>query len=245
MRIVVVSLLLAASCSIAYGQNGNGEKIENALQINSKPQGAVIEISGKFSSITGRTPFVVPYHVLGTYYIKASKEGYEDRNTSVRLVKEGYNSITIRMSAKTRAKAAIRSMVFPGWGQAYGQSRTKGLIVGVIQLAFGVYAGYSAIEFASEKDQYDKANLAYQQASTFEQAQAAKTVLDKQFAEASDARDTRDTALLVAGGFWVYSFFDSMIFFSNGGKSVMNLFNPPAPSGSGELQFRINFKVRL
>jgi len=205
----------------AFAQHGNDQLTSSAaLQVNSNPQGAVIELTGKYTFV-GRTPFLVPYQLFGKYKVHASKDGYESKTASVRLVNKGFNSVTINLSKKTRAKAALRSVLFPGWGQFYGQNKTRGFWVSTVQLAFGVVSIYAINDYNNEKNDYDVALRNFNRNQLNEEdAQRAFDEVQKQFNQADDAQNFRDATLYLTAGFWLYNVLDSIFFFSAGNSSL-------------------------
>jgi len=245
--ILIFSILLSVACASA--QEGNAKTdYSSALQINSSPQGAVIELTGQYTFV-GRTPFIVPYQLYGKYRIRASKEGYESKTARVNLVKQGFNTVTIKLSRKTRAKAALRSALFPGWGQFYGQNKTRGFLVSAFQLTLGAVAAFAVTDYNNKKNDYDQALANFDQNQlNQEEAQIAFEQLQREFRRADDALNFRNTALYLTAGFWLYNIFDSLLFFSSGKATISITGNRTPALSRGALnnnQLNLTLQVRL
>ena len=105
----------------------------NLVKIQSSPLGATVKLNGLYS-IVGRTPFLVPYPLEGRYKIKATKEGYESETSHVNFFGNSESSIFIKLKPRTRIKAAMRSLLFPGWGQLYSGDKFRGVVLGAVSI---------------------------------------------------------------------------------------------------------------
>ncbi|OGC86094.1 MAG: hypothetical protein A2142_04130 [candidate division Zixibacteria bacterium RBG_16_48_11] len=65
------------------------------------------------------TPADITQESLGTYHFKDEKFGYETWEAYLTLTPKQPSSLKITLSAKTRVKASLRSLIPPGWGQFY------------------------------------------------------------------------------------------------------------------------------
>jgi len=197
-------------CQYAYlcAQSNNNETIPpDAIEIDSEPQGAMVEISGKYIFV-GRTPFVVPYSLYGRYKIQVKKDGYEGASRTVNFFGDKNPKITFYLSKKTRLKAAMRSTLLPGWGQFYGQGKIKGLVVIMGQTVLGIKTFLSVKKYRNKKNDYQLALDEFNRTVGLEEVQKA-------LKEAEDAMNFKSTMIYVTAGFWLYNILDSMIFFSS------------------------------
>jgi len=212
-----IACILMLSVELAPGQeSASGQS--HRLRIDSAPKGAYVEFSGQYSFV-GRTPFIIPYKLIGSYKIVASKAGYETVSANVNLASKGANQITLRLPRKTPFKAFYRSLLLPGWGQHYGQGLVKGIVVGSVQAvlltaSFRYYQNYN-----KRQNEYDRAKAAYDKVSSnYVDAQAAYTIVQKKFKEVDNAYSLRNTALMISVGFWVYNMLDAAFLY----KTVVN-----------------------
>lgn len=227
-------------CQYAYlcAQSNNNETIPpDALEIDSEPQGAMVEISGKYIFV-GRTPFVVPYSLYGRYKIQVKKDGYEGASRTVNFLGDKNPKITFYLSKKTRLKAAMRSTLLPGWGQFYGQGKIKSLVVIMGQTALGIKTFLSVKKYRNKKNDYQLAINEFNR--TVELAEIQKALKE----EAEDAMNFKTTMIYVTAGFWLYNILDSMVFFSS--KSLPVRFSPGKTNQiNGAAEKKIMLEVRI
>lgn len=206
---------LVAATTMSYAQK-NGRQANGTYQVlvNSRPQGAFVELMGQYNFV-GQTPFIIPYGLVGKFKVKARKPGYEDVNSTVNLVRSGQSEITIYLSEKTRFNAAYRSALLPGLGQLYGQSKLKALLMGVGQTTLGVITVFAARDYGNEKDDYERALARFNAVrNNRDEAEAAFQEVEKEFGEADDALGFRNTMIALSVGFWLYNVVDAVLFFS-------------------------------
>jgi hypothetical protein len=95
------------------------------------------------------------------------------------------------MTPKTRSKALLRSLFFPGWGQAYSDHNTRGFIVSLMQFsAAGIWI-YQHAQYNAALDDYNAALKNFRasqndqdlQADLAAQVQARRADLDEAYAK--------------------------------------------------------------
>ncbi len=216
--ILILMFLLNPTFWAAVAQeNGNktGIKTSDLVIVDSKPSGAIVELKGLYNFI-GRTPFVVPYPIRGRYKIKSTKNGYESVTTNMNFIGEGGKNLLIRLSPKTRAKAALRSMLFPGWGQIYGDNKFRGIIISTAQLALGLKTLLANNDYKDAQDELDRALYDFDNNSSMF---AFQEVQNKE-KDAEKAYNFRNTMIILTASFWIYNVLDSIIFFSIKGSQI-------------------------
>ncbi len=229
-----IGFFLLTVVSLAQLQAQNNHKKSNDVErllIDSVPRGAFVKLSGKYSFM-GRTPFVIPYRLYGKYNVKAKKDGYEGVSSDVELAKRGANRITIRLSKKTPFKASYRSLLLPGWGQFYGQSKFKGFFISLTQLSLGVVTAVAVQDYARQKEEYELALNNFESVRfNLEEARLAHAIAKREFEDAEDALNFRNTMIYVTAGFYIYNFLDSLLFFSSGKRPDNKLLRNPYLGG--------------
>lgn len=215
IRGLIVFCVLTAVTTMSFAQK-NGSQANGTYQVlvNSRPQGAFVELMGQYNFV-GQTPFVIPYGLVGKFKVKARKSGYEDVNSAVNLVRSGQSEITIYLSEKTRFNAAYRSLLVPGLGQLYGQNKLKAVLMGVGQTTLGLITVFAAKDYGNEKEDYERALARFNAArDNREAAELAFQEVEREFEEADDALGFRNTMILLSAGFWLYNVVDAVLFFS-------------------------------
>ena len=212
----------------------------NLVKIQSSPLGATVQLNGLYS-IVGRTPFLVPYPLEGRYKIKATKEGYESETSHVNFFGNSESSIFIKLKPRTRIKAAMRSLIFPGWGQLYSGDKVRGAILGAASIGLIAWTLFAHNDYNTSQNAYDRTveNLD-PNADDFESFQNRQTKL----AAAQDDYDFRKTMLLVTASFWAYNIIDSLIFFSSHGGRIEIKANP-LPSANNVINNKIELSLKI
>jgi hypothetical protein len=213
-----ILLLLAAVClttGTAEAQTGTGP----VVSVTSKPSGATVILTGDLT-MAGVTPTTFSQKLTGLYQVTAHHEGYETYHSSVVFSGRDAMSIDIKMAPKTRVKAAVRSLVFPGWGQNYTGSKRRGAFLTVGTVAAGAVAGILQLRYTNRRNKYDDFNSLYNQTRSAERRQ---TMLAKLYAvqkDAYNAERNRNTALGVVAAIWAYNVLDAILFFPDYGLNV-------------------------
>jgi len=134
MGALILSLgLLAAPYTASAQDAGN-------VIINSNPQGAVVKLIGEMT-LSGITPVKFDRSLSGKYKIEVVREGFEKYRSVTYFTEKQASQLDIKLTPKTRAKAFVRSMIIPGWGQKYYGNSTK---AGFYLLIFGTLSALIA-----------------------------------------------------------------------------------------------------
>ncbi len=213
----ILSLLTAFFCLsvVALAQSANSP----VVSITSRPTGATVILTGDYT-VAGVTPTTFAQKLSGMYSLTAHHEGYETYHSSVVLSGRDAMSIDIKMTPKTRLRAAMRSLIIPGWGQRYTGSRTRGAVLTGGAAVAGAVVGIMQLRYSDRRNKYDDFNALYSQTRSVEQRQ---TMLPKLYAvqkDAYDAERNRSVALGVLGGIWLYNLLDAVLFFPDYGIDV-------------------------
>jgi hypothetical protein len=227
LLLLVVILLLAISATAR-------SQTSPIVSVTSKPSGATVVLSGDYT-VAGITPTSFSQSLLGLYRIAAHHEGYETYHSTIVLSGREAVALDIKMVPKTRMRAAMRSLVVPGWGQNYVGSKTKGALLTIGTLATATAAGVMHLRYDNRRHDYDDFNTIYNQTRSVEEREK---MLAKRYAlqkDAYDAERDRNTVLGVLVGIWAYNLLDAILFFPDYGLSVSgtNLGFYPDPNLKG------------
>ena len=212
LLLLVVILLLAISATAR-------SQTSPIVSVTSKPSGATVVLSGDYT-VAGITPTSFSQSLLGLYRIAAHHEGYETYHSTIVLSGREAVALDIKMVPKTRMRAAMRSLVVPGWGQNYVGSKTKGTLLTIGTLATAATTGVMHLRYDSRRHDYDDFNAIYHQTRSVEEREK---MLAKHYAlqkDAYNAERDRNIALGVLAGIWVYNLLDAILFFPDYGLNV-------------------------
>ena len=201
------------------------------FSIYSKPSGALVYIEGDYDFI-GHTPCQLPFNLAGTYKIKAIKRGYENWSTRTTLVGDERNSLYIKLVPKTRLKAALRSAVFPGWGQFYTDQRTKGTILGFLEVGSLVTAVLAHKHYEEVNEEYQQAISLYRHAKIVEDIPLLREKMRKKGDDADKAYELKTAGLALAVAVWAYNVAELVLFFPRYEES---LYQGTTPLITGEI----------
>jgi hypothetical protein len=152
--------------------------------------------------------------------VTAAKFGYESWETYITLTPDQPASLKIKLSPKTRHKAALRSVLIPGWGQFYSERKGWGYFfaVGTATLAAGFIL--ADLHYSTQYDQFVDVRNELDRATTVMEKTNLKQKLDDEQREAYDAENLRNASLGIAIGFWAFNVVDNIFFFPSAESGV-------------------------
>ncbi|MBN1211257.1 MAG: PEGA domain-containing protein [candidate division Zixibacteria bacterium] len=218
--------------------NAQGTALGN-FTVKSSPAGAEVTLKGE-AVVVGITPTVFQQPLFGEYRVDVKRFGFEKYSTRVMLDPSKPQELTVTLTPKTRIKAAVRSLVVPGWGQLYAEQRTKSFFFNL--LAVGSVAAY-LIADNDYNDKYDDltaSERAYDSTiihgGSYADIRTSYLNLRDNREEAYDAETIRRITIGAVIGAWSLSVLDALFFFpqESGTFSVKGLALKPE-TGSGTI----------
>jgi hypothetical protein len=209
----ILTAVLATGC-IPFLCSAQGTA-SGDVTVRSTPEGARVTISGDVV-VSGVTPARFHHLLIGDYKLVLKKYGYESHSSRVVLDPTRQIEINIRLSPKTRLKAAARSFFIPGWGQKYTDQKTKGYLFGA--LAVGSVLAYLIAddEFDYRYDLYINKLNKYDSLMTsgnIDELSRLKTELDKAQDDAYDAENVRRATIGTVVAVWGINLLDILFFY--------------------------------
>ncbi len=209
-RILATVLFCSLPGLLAHAQTTTG-----SVTVESDPGGAEVVIKGD-ATVAGVTPTTFRQMLIGRYDVTVKKRGYETYRTDVVLDPTRPTRLDIRLSPKTRLKAAVRSMFVPGWGQRYGDQKGKAWLFHV--LGAGSIAAYLIadhnfdIKYEKYERRLDEFDAAVADGASREELDRRLDALSDAQDEAFDYEDYRRITIGAAIGVWGLSVLDAMLF---------------------------------
>lgn len=192
------------------------------VTVNTDPPGALVTLSGA-ATLSGLSPVFFSQGIPGIYDLKVSRRGYESYHSKLVISANQSSVFSVRLKAKTRIKAAIRSMFWPGWGQFYSGHSRKGLILSGLTLAAGAAVVIAEVNYQTKRDAFDVVNESYQRArsaGSYEDLLELQPQLAVVQADAYDAETYRLLALGSAVTVWSIGVLDALLFSSDGDSKL-------------------------
>jgi len=178
------------------------------LSLNGSPAGASVYIDGnQRGRLSTHTRLGLR---VGDYELKATARGYETYAQRIRIRQDRETELMIQLIPKSRMKAGVRSLMFPGWGQFYSGRKTSGSLLLLAAVSAGAAAGYAHMEYLQLEDEYVEAVNAYNTATKdfARYQQEMDDVSDRR----SQMSNIRQIALYALGAMWAYNVFDAVVF---------------------------------
>lgn len=195
---------------------------KRVVTIKSDPPGAMLYFKGE-NSFVGVTPFTVKPNLMGNYKITAVKQGYEQSRVQYFFKGTENGTLRLRLNPKTRFKAAMRSVVFPGWGQIYSDRKSSGIFLSLVQVSAGLLTFVAHNDYNNAFKKYENALSEYEENKKFSgQRDDYWDIVVARHKKASNAFDKRQTWLYITGGLWIYNFLDSILFFPSFDNEIFN-----------------------
>ena len=207
-RILATILIIIVVASISRAQT---VPIGDVL-VSSTPQGGIATLTGE-SVVKGVTPARFRYQLVGEYRLDVRMTGYETHSTLLMLDPSRPQEINVTLTPKTRLKAALRSMVFPGWGQYYSGKRTKAFTFALLSAGSAAALLIADRNFNDEYEIYQSRLSEYDAASSYDEQQRLHPGL---IAAQNDAYHAEDIKLITMGvtiGVWGLNLLDALVLF--------------------------------
>ncbi len=217
--LLVLVIILTAGAQVSAQEDQATSPASGKFSLYSKPSGAFVYLQGDYDFI-GVTPCEVPFPLEGSYRVKALKRGYEDWTSRITVVGDHQNSLYMRLSPKTKWKTAVRSAIFPGWGQYYTDRKTKGIIFGILQVGSLLGTAYAYQNYEDAKDDYYAAVDRYRAERRIDELDRLRTEMNDLRRDADSAWELRNTFLALSAGIWAYNVLESVLFFPRYGQDI-------------------------
>ena len=190
------------------------------VTINSRPSGAVVHLEGEYQFI-GRTPFVVPYTVVGQYDIKASKLGFQKLQRTVTFSGNVPSEVQLSLVPKTRLKSVGRSLLVPGWGQFYSDRKTVGVVYSTLTALSVISLVKTYQDYLIASRDYENA-LGKVQLGGFSYADRLGLYedVDSEWKNLQQKEDKLYANIAIVAGVWVLNIIDSFFFFPNYSREI-------------------------
>ncbi len=148
----------------------------------------------------------------GEYYIQAHRIGYEPFKAKAQIAPSKATSLAIQMTPKTRFRAALRSLVLPGWGQYYSDKHSRKMLFAFSEIVAlsGVLTNHLLYE--SKLNEFHEALRDYQQAfdiTTIETARRRIESSHKSLTHYHKLRSQWTTASIII---WAFNIAEASIF---------------------------------
>jgi hypothetical protein len=207
----------------------------STLVIRVQPPGSVLELKGPQHTVAA-SPNQIPRPPDGWYELRATYPGYESWKQKLYINRTSPEAVSGALSPKTRFKAGLRSIAFPGWGQYYSDRKGRGAVITLI--AVGAAGGYLYLDNRSNKkfEEYEalKAEFNNEKDNPAEKDRLA-TLVQAARSDAYDAETDKRNWGWGAVAFYAYQVADAIVFFPETTISVQGVQFGLRPAGATPL----------
>jgi hypothetical protein len=171
-----------------------------------------VELEGPQHTVTV-SPNTIPRPVAGWYRLKANHPGYEGWSNAIYIDALSPQVIAATLAPKTRAKAGVRALFFPGWGHYYSGRNTRGALITLA--ALGLAGGYLYLDNRADDhiSDYELLKAEFDAAEDLETQRELKPRVEearrKAYDSESDKRNWGWGCLALYG----YQILDALVFF--------------------------------
>jgi hypothetical protein len=144
---------------------------------------------------------------------------------------EGSN-FKVTTPGKSRSRAAVQSLFFPGMGQRYLGNSSRGFLFRAGFFVVALYTIDAKYKYNMAKVDYDLAYQEFQNATSVEEREAARVVANAQHEVMSDREQVVYEFAAAAGAFWLAGVVDAI---ATGGRS----------DGSGRVDFDSSYRAGM
>lgn len=209
----------------------NAQNKPNTLYVKTTPAGALVQFEGE-STYVGVAPFKLRAGLQGNYQIYAFKSGYEKRKYEYFFAGNENGLLNIKLNPKTRFKAGVRSMVFPGWGQIYSERKIYGIFLNVLQMGSIVGSVIALNDYYQAADDFNSAMDRYKANSReYHLRDKYWDIAVQKHKIADDLYDTSQLWIWASAGIWIYNILDSIFFFPAFDKEMFSRSLPAVSAG--------------
>ncbi len=191
-----------------------GQELSSSLILNTNPPGAEALLEGEVIA-SGLTPTAFPGELQGKYRLTVKERGYETYRKTLFIHPDQPMELTLSLKPKTRFKAALRSLIIPGWGQSYCDRKAKGVFFTLLGAGAASYYFIADNRFNDKLEDYNRINSEYYATTSESEKINLYNALVSSRQNAYDAENRRLIAVGALIAVWGLNFADILLFFPN------------------------------
>ncbi len=179
------------------------------IRLSGGIQGASVRLDNKDA---GALP-VKPMEVLpGPHSLALQQKGHEKVKYALELGPNEVKKINVVFRRKTRGKAILKSLLFPGLGQGYSERRGQAVLFPVLELAAIGGALWATGQYNSSIDEYSSARAAYLSAFNDQEIASRRTAMNDAYNDVNSKEKLRNVFFGAAAGIWLWNIVDAALF---------------------------------
>jgi len=210
VRVTVCGWLLIVLALLPFNTAAWADDAGLTIQIS--PSGSVVELQGPQSAVSA-SPNVMPRPLAGWYRLRASYPGYETWSSEIFIDASSPDRITASLAPKTRMRAGLRALVFPGWGHHYSDRSGRGTLITIV--ALGAAGGYLYFDNRADRKlgDFEAWQSRFDAATSVAEQERIQPELELARRKAFDAETDKRNWGWGALAFYAYQVVDAVLFF--------------------------------
>lgn len=208
-----------------------------SLTVHSRPAGASIRFAPP-QSLVGRAPVTVQRGPTGRFKLAGSAPGYETRRRTVTLAPGVTDTLWMTLVPKHPLKAAMRSLVLPGWGQLYDEHTGHAWVMGLAAAGTATALTVTHIQYRDKVDLLAELDLRYAQNPT----PSNRLIRNAAEAEVERSRDARQLAFVATAGAWGLNVLDALVFGARRSSPLAFIVEPGAGAAGARVFAQARFR---
>ncbi len=178
--------------------------------------------------------FILP---VGVYRIECQKSGFEKHGQSVNIQKDQELRVDVRLREKSMGKALTLSLIFPGWGQSYKESKIRGWLYRLAFVGSAVGAYYFTDQYNKSVKKYRSIREQYTAIKDYQQLSILGDKMIAQYKKVEDNEKFRNYFYAATAAVWLINVLDALFLPPSWKRSVKISFN----STPGGMALKFNF----
>ena len=188
-------------------KNYNMIYLKGSIKINGLPAGADISVDGKEIS-PETSEFILP---VGPHTVCIEKSGFKNMTVDIELQSEQIHSMNVVLMPKRKTDAFFRSLVIPGWGQAYQEKTVRAWIYPMAVLGLGTTSFIMTNKYNDKVDNYNEIRRAYSEAFDPDELNRLRQQMDDAYKQVEESERIRNIFYVSTGLVWIWNILDTII----------------------------------
>ena len=177
------------------------------LILSDLTSGSSVLIDGRKTE-PGASEFKVP---IGVHTVEIENSGYDSKTLNYIAQENQSKTFNGTLSRKTNGNALWRSILLPGWGQAYQEKSVQSWLYPILVVG-GLGGSYLMINnYNTAVDDYNKAREEYLTAFSEADINTTREAMDKAYDDVESSESTRNIMFIATGAIWLWNVLDTMI----------------------------------
>lgn len=196
--------------------NAELEKLKGKLKFSGDYNDTELSLGGNAIKIS-KSEYDLP---VGNYSFNISRPGFNSREFTINILKNKTTGYNVNLDPKTKSAAFLRSMVLPGWGQAYQDKTTRSWVYSVLFVGSGAGAIGFTLKYNQAVNDYNDIHDKYLAAVEDNEINSLRNDLQDAYDTVESTENIRNIFYASTALIWVWNLIDVLVLPPSWAKSV-------------------------